>query len=155
MLADLGRNLLDKGAVVKPFTKDIDVVNKELHENFDQKFTRDVIISLDNKMGKPGLLILNADLKSFDPKEHNWLYVSLRDFIADGGTLKIFKMVEFFDVLTNSIKTGKNLFDEAKAYIRSEKVISAHKMIELRPGICGISFDLKEAFNFFKELKRH
>ena len=42
-----------------------------------------------------------------------------------------------------------------KAYIRSEKVISAHKMIELRPGICGISFDLKEAFNFFKESKRH
>ena len=89
------------------------------------------------------------------PKEHNWLYVSLRDFIADWGDLKSYKMVEFFDVLTNSIKTGKNLFDEAKAYIGSEKVISAHRMIVLRPGIFGISFDLKEAFNFFKELKRH
>ena len=155
LLEELGRNLMDKGAVIKPFIKDISTVNKEIHDKFNQDYTRDVIISLEDKMERPGLLILNADLKSFDPREHDWLYLSLQGFITDGGALKIFNIKEFFDFLTSSIETGKNLFDEAKSYINKRKAISTHKMIELKPGMFGFSFDLKEAFNFFKELRKH
>ncbi|MCF6194061.1 MAG: hypothetical protein L3J46_06990 [Kangiellaceae bacterium] len=152
MLEDLGRNLLDKGAVVKAFDRDIERANRELSEQFDQEFTRDIIISINNEMEKPGLLILNSDIQSFDPKEHNWLYISLKDFMEDWGALKIYKMKEFFDVLTNSINNGDDLIDKAKNYIRQEKAISAHKMVELKPGIFGISLDLKETFNFLKGL---
>ncbi len=154
LLEDLGRNLLDKGAVVKAFDRDIANANIELAEKFDQEFTRDIIISINDKMEKPGLLILNSDIQSFDPKEHKWLFISLRDFLDDWGALKIFKMKEFFDILTKAINDNEDLFEEAKDYIKKEKAISAHKMVELKPGIFGISWDLKETFNFFKELKK-
>lgn len=154
LLEDLGRNLLDKGAVVKAFDRDISNANRELAEKFDQEFTRDIIISINNKLEKPGLLILNSDIQSFTPKEHKWLFISLRDFMDDLGALKIFKMKEFFDILTIAINDGQDLFEEAKDYIKMEKAISAHKMVELKPGIFGISLDLKETFNFFKELRK-
>ncbi|RLB93569.1 MAG: hypothetical protein DRH50_07730 [Deltaproteobacteria bacterium] len=154
LLEDLGRNLLDKGAVVKAFDRDISDANRELAEKFDQEFTRDIIISINNRMEKPGLLILNSDIQSFNPKEHKWLFISLRSFLEDWGALKVFKMKEFFDILTEAINNGEDLFEEARNYIKMQKAISAHKMIELKPGIFGISWDLKETFNFFKELRK-
>lgn len=153
LLEEFGRNLMDRGSVVKAFERDISKANRELAKKFDQKFTRDIIISINDKMEKPGLLILNSDIQSFDPKEHNWLFISLRGFFDDLGSLKIFKIKEFFDIMTKAINDGENLFEKAKNYIRMEKAISAHKIVELKPGIFGISWDLKETFNFFKELR--
>jgi hypothetical protein len=154
MLEELGRNLLDKGAVVKAFDRDIDSANRELAERFDQDFTREIIISINDRMEKPGLLILNSDIRSFNPEEHKWVYISLKDFMDDWGALKMYKIKEFFDVLTKAINEGEDLFEKAKDYIIKKKAISAHKMVELKPGIFGISLDLKETFNFFKYLKK-
>jgi hypothetical protein len=155
LLEGLGRNLLDKGAVVKAFDRDISSANEELAKKFDQQFTRDIIISINDRMEKPGLLILNSDIQSFDPKVHKWLFISFRDFMEDRGTmvLKVFQMQEFFDILTEAINDGEDLFEEAKRYMRRERAISARKMVELKPGIFGISLDLKETFNFFRKRK--
>lgn len=35
LLEDLGRNLLEKGAEIKAFDRDLDFANKELSEKFD------------------------------------------------------------------------------------------------------------------------
>jgi hypothetical protein len=153
LLEDLGRNLLDKGAVVKAFDRDLDSANRELTKKFDQEFTRDIIISFDNQMEKPGLLILNSDIESFDPKNHQWIYISFREFLDEFGGVKIYKLKEMFDFLTTSIKENKDLFNEAKNYLKKEKAVSAHKMVELKPGIFGISLDLKETFNFFNQMR--
>ncbi len=154
ILERFGRELLEKAALVKAFDKDIEFANNELTEKFDQKFSQETISSINNKMEKPGLLILNSDLKSFDPKEHNWLYVSLDGFIDDKGNVILISMIAFFDMLKEAVLNGKNLFEEAKDYINKQKAISAHEMVELKPGIFGVSIDLKEAFNFFRGLKK-
>lgn len=153
LLEELGRDLLDKGAVVKAFDRDIKSANEELTEQFDQEFTRDIIISFDNRMEKPGLLILNSDIQSFDPKSHKWLYISFREFLDAYGGVKIYKMKELFDILSTAVKEGKDLFRLAENHIKKDKAVSAHKMIELKPGIFGISLDLKETFNFFNQLR--
>jgi len=153
LLEDLGRNLLDKGAVIKAFDRDLDSANRELSERFDQEFTRDIIISFDHQLEKPGLLILNSDIESFDSKNHQWIYISFRDFLDEYGGVKIYKLKELFDFLSKSIKENKDLFKEAKDYLKKEKAISAHKMVELKPGIFGISLDLKETFNFFNQMR--
>lgn len=153
LLEDLGRNLLDKGAVVKAFDRDLDSANRELTERFDQEFTREIIISFDHQMEKPGLLILNSDIKSFDPKSHQWIYISFREFLDEFGSVKIYKLKEMFDFLVTSIKENRDLFKEAKNYLKKEKAVSAHKMVELKPGIFGISLDLKETFNFFNQMR--
>ncbi len=153
LLEDLGRNLLDKGAVIKAFERDLDSANRELTERFDQEFTRDIIMSFDHQMEKPGLLILNSDIKSFDPKSHKWLYISFRKFLDEYGGVRIYKLKEMFDILVSAIKENRDLFKEAEIYLKKEKAISAHKMVELKPGIFGISLDLKETFNFFNQLR--
>ncbi len=153
LLEELGRNLLDKGAVVKAFDKDVNSANRELTDEFDQEFTRDIIVSFDHQMEKPGLLILNSDINSFDPKNHKWLYISFREFLDEYGGVKIYKLKKLFDILVSSIKENKDLFKEAEIHLKKEKAISAHKMVELKPGIFGISLDLKETINFFDQLR--
>ena len=153
LLEDLGRNLLDRGAVIKAFNRDLAFANRELTDKFDQDFTREIIISFDHQMEKPGLLILNSDIESFDPKSHKWIYLSFREFLDEYGGVKIYKLKEMFDILTSAIKENKDLFKEAENYLKKEKAISAHKMVELKPGVFGISLDLKETFNFFNRLR--
>ncbi|MEX0597308.1 MAG: hypothetical protein WD512_12510 [Candidatus Paceibacterota bacterium] len=153
LLEALGRSLGDKGAVVKAFDSEIAVANKELSERFDQEFTRDIIISIEDRMEKPGLLILNSDIKSFDTKKNSWLYISFREYLDDFGNLKIYNVQELFDTIKNAIVKEENLFDKARQHLRKEKAISAHKIVELKPGAFGISLDLKETFNFFKQLR--
>jgi len=155
LLEELGRNFLDRGALIKPFKKDIEAVNKELRDIFSQEFTRDVIISLNDKLERPGLLILNADLKSFDPREHSWIYLSLQDFISNSGMVQLYNMKSFFDSLSDAVNSGEDLIGKAKSYVIKKKAISAHKMIEIKPGIFGISFDLKETINFLKQFKKN
>ena len=60
---------------------------------------------------------------------------------------------EMFDFLVNSIKENRDLFKDAKNYLKKEKTVSAHKIVELKPGIFGISLDLKETFNFFNQMR--
>lgn len=104
LLENLGRNLLDKGAVVIAFDRDLDAVNRELTETFDQEFSRNIIMSFDHGMEKPGLLILNSDIESFDPECHQWIYISFREFLDEFGSLKIYKLKEMFNFLVTSIK---------------------------------------------------
>lgn len=153
LLEELGRNLLDKGAIIKAFDRDVNSANKELTEKFDQEFTRDIIISFDHQMERPGLLILNSDINTFDPKNHKWLYISFRDFLDEFGGVKIYKLKELFDILVSAIKENKDLFKKAENHLKKQKTISAHKMVELKPGIFGISLDVKETFNFFNQLR--
>jgi hypothetical protein len=147
LLLEFGRNLFDKGAVIKAFDKDIAAVGNEISEKFDQRY------SISNYR-QPGLLILNCDFETFNPQENEWLYISFRDYIDDYGSVKIFSLKELFDTLSAICQSDRNLFEEARDYLFKQKAIGAHKIIEIKPGIFGITFDLKEAFNFIYKLKQ-
>ncbi len=153
ILERFGRDLLDKAAIVKAFDKDIENANKELADHFDQEFSCNTIIEINNKKDKPGLLIMNSDIRNFDTKENEWIYISLSDFIDEKGNVVLLSMIAFFNMLKEAVLSDKNLFDEIKQYLKKKKSVSAYKMIELKPGIFGISIDLKEAFNFLGGLR--
>ena len=153
LLTEFARNLLDKGAVVKAFEKDIAVVSKEVEQKFDQKFSIDKIVSFNQRIETPGLLVINSDFDTFNPKENEWLYISFRDYIDDYGNLRFRDLKDLLDVLTTICLGNENLFKSALEYLRKEKSVDAHKIIELKPGIFGISLDLKEAFNFIRNWK--
>jgi hypothetical protein len=150
LLTEFGRNLLDKGAIVKAFDKDISSVGKEVAEKFDQDYTREKIV----KYRQPGLLIVNCDFETFNPKKNDWLYISFRDFIEDNGAVKVFSLKELLDTLTTICLSDQNLFEEALDYMQKKSAFNAQEIIELKPGIFGISFDLKEAFKFIRNWRQ-
>ncbi len=150
LLTEFGRNLLNKGAVVKAFDRDINAVGEEVAKKFDQRYTLEKIISFSDKSRQPGLLIINSDFETFNPSENDWLYTSFRDFIDDHGAVKIFSLKELLDALTAICLSEQNLFEEAKDYLRKKSAVGAHKIVEMKPGLFGISLDLKEAFNFIR-----
>ena len=154
ILERFARDLMDKAALVKAFDKDIKNANKELASHINQKFSYDSIIEFNDKKHKPGLLILNSDIQNFNTKENAWIYISLSDFIDKKGNVSLLPINTFFDMLKDAVLSDKNLFDEIKRYIKNKKAVSAHNMIELKPGIFGFSIDLKEAFNFLREMKK-
>lgn len=154
LLTEFGRNLLDKGAVVKAFDRDINAVGEEVSKKFDQNYTREEIVSFKDKSRQPGLLIVNCDFETFNPTENDWLYISFRDFIDDNGAVKVFPLKELLDTLTVICLSDQNLFEEAKDYLKKKNAIGAHKIVEIKPGLFGISFDLKEAFNFIRDWRQ-
>lgn len=152
LLEEFGRNLLDKGAIVKAFSNDVEKTNKEVQNKWEQIDLRDVVFFNDNNQ-MPGLLLIDEDFDEFNPKSDQWLYISLRDYMNEFGQIKIFELQSLLKTLSEICNSDQNLFEEAKSYIRKNEGHEAHKILELKPGIFGMSIDLKEAYNFIRHWK--
>lgn len=153
LLEGFGRQLLDKGAIVKAFDKDISSTKEEVIDKWKQQENlQDIVFFKDNKH-TPGLLMVNKDFEEFNPKDDQWLYISFRDFMDDFGNFKIFELQQLLTTLAEICNSDKDLFEEAKSYIRKNEAVEAHKILEIKPGIFGISLDVKEAINFVKNWK--
>jgi len=152
LLEEFGRNLLDKGAIVKAFGRDVENTNQEIKNKWEQTDYRDVVFfNEDNQM--PGLLLIDTDFNEFNPKSDQWLFISLRDYMNEFGQVRIFELQSLLKALADICNSEQNLFDEAKSYIRKNESKEAHKILELKPGVFGMSIDLKEAYNFIKHWK--
>lgn len=153
LLEGFGRQLLDKGALVKAFDKDISSTKEEVIDKWKQQENlHDIVFFKDNKH-TPGLLMVNKDFEEFNPKDDQWLYISFRDFMDDFGNFKIFELQQLLTTFAEICNSDKDLFEEAKSYIRKNEAVEAHKILEIKPGIFGISLDVKEAINFVKNWK--
>lgn len=153
LLEGFGRNLLNRGAVVKAFDKDILWTKDEVLDKWKQQEDLQEIVFFKDNKHTPGLLMVDKDFDIFNPKTDQWLYVSFRDYMDDFGNFKIFELQNLLMTFAEICNSDKDLFDEAKSYIRKNEAVDAHKILEIKPGIFGISFDLKEAINFVKKWK--
>lgn len=150
LLQEFGRNLFDKGAIVQAFSKEVTNTKKEVVDKWKQQEDLHDVVFFSNEKHTPGLLIIDKDFSEFNPHKNQWLYVSFRDYIDDFGQVKIFDLKQLLDTFVEICNNGKNIFEEAKEYIRKQEAVNAHKVIEIKPGIFGISFDIKEAVNFIR-----
>lgn len=69
------------------------------------------------------------------------------------GNFKIFELQSLLKTFAEICNSNQNLFEEAKKHIHKNQVIDAHKILEIKPRIFGISLDVKEAVNFVKNWK--
>ena len=69
------------------------------------------------------------------------------------GNFKIFELQQLLATFAEICNSDKDLFEEAKCYIRKNEAVEVHKILEIKPGIFGISLDVKEAINFVKNWK--
>jgi hypothetical protein len=150
ILEDFGRNLLSKGAVVKAFDKDIHKVNQEVMDKWTQQEDLKKVVFYGDENQTPGLLMINVDFQIFNPHKHQWLYVSFRDYMNEFGEIKIFEIQSLLANLAKICNSNQDLFKEAKSHIRGSEALEAHKILEIKPGMFGISLDLKEAIKFIK-----
>lgn len=97
--------------------------------------------------------MIDKDFEEFNPKTNQWLYVSFRDYIDEFGNLKIFELQELLSTFAEICNSDKNLFEEAKIYLRRNEVTAAHKILEIKPEFFGISLDIKEAIKFIQNWK--
>jgi hypothetical protein len=150
LLEEFARNLKDKGVVVKSFKKDIENINHEIKNKFDQHFTYNEITSIHHESSRPGLLIINADFEEFNPKNDPWIYVSFKSYLRNTGHIDVVEIHEFLAYLTSLANSELDLFEEVNKRLDKEKIRRAYDAIELKPEIFGISIDLKRAIKFFQ-----
>jgi hypothetical protein len=155
LLEEFARNLKHKGAVVTPFNRDVLKTKQEVLDKWEQQnLLRDVVEPFNEKQ-TPGLLIINTDFEIFNPTEHQYIYISFRDFISQYGAISILDLKDFFDTIIKLIQKEENLFTSIRHHLRIEALKKAHKILELKPGYFGINIDLREALEVIKNIKKN
>lgn len=147
-LERFARNLEDSGAVVKPFTGDIDTTRENvLEKNWTEDQEREIVKT-------PSILMIDIGFDDFDPQEHRWVLLHL------GGKMRDTKAgsEKFKDMLEQISSAVKNLDSDSfeVAHEVQNKVTStdAAKIFEAKPGVFGFSVDLIEAGDALKTLYR-
>ncbi len=141
LLIKLSSEIGQEGALVRPF------------RNFERDTLGDVMRkewSTDNRnrLSKtPGILIIDKDFDSFDPQRHKWLHISLRGLINSSGDVQIFELKNLFTLLIGACKEG-NILDIPNTISKKSSAKDLWDSVELKPGVCGISIDLKKAMEF-------
>jgi hypothetical protein len=88
LLEKLARDLGGSGAVVRPFTRDVDsAADDVLSKNWRGREFRRI-------RQTPGLLILDVNFSDFDPQTDPWIHLSLRDVMTPQGQVNIFELEE-------------------------------------------------------------
>ena len=139
------RNMGEHGAVVAPFAGDVErtrqhVLDKPWAEREVEKVRR-----------TPALLMIDQDFAEFDPREHQYVILHLND--GDEGDAALFRslMQKLVDALPDEGSDPFKLISEA---LRQREVQDAAEMIELKPGVFGVSIDLKRAWKSLKTFLR-
>ena len=91
-----------------------------------------------NSEQDPFMLDIQEDFKKFDPKAHRWSIVWFSDFWK-----KTDSIWRVFATLARKVRSDENLFDYLEGISRKQKYAKVSKYIEIKPGLCGTSIDVK------------
>lgn len=144
-LERFARNLGDKGAVVLPFAGDVPATQQSIR---DKRWPHESVELLQNT---PAMLMIGTDFDDFDPRYHSWVL-----FHFGRGTRQepskfrslMEKVVEAVDDET------KSPFQVVQMAIRDGHLEDAYGSVELKPGVWGVSVDLRKAWKSFKDFLR-
>jgi hypothetical protein len=152
LLEDFARDLGNAGALVRPFPGG---EKATLGDALQKHWCRDRIQP--RKSTLPALLVTDVDFDDFEPYVNNHLYISLRDAMDHNGEIRVFELKQLLDELVLGARIG-DLFGVAGDYFRQQKrekcKQAAVNMVEVRPGIFGVNFDVKKGIEFLKSLRQ-
>jgi hypothetical protein len=147
-LERLGRNLKDAGAVVRPFSGDIDVTRQDV---LAKNWTNAELAKVGDT---PGLLMINVDFDEFDPRKHPWLHLAFAGALREGKT----PAGEFKDLLgdlAEAIKrSNEDVFTAARAVVYEVGLHEVAEIFEVSPEIFGISIDLAKGAALLGKLRK-
>ncbi len=86
----------------------------------------------------PFMLVINKDFQEFNPNEHHWSVIWFSDFRDDPDSIPI-----IFSNLVRKIKQNINLFEYLSGLSRDAKTKDFSEYFEIKPGIFGVSVDVK------------
>ena len=144
------RNLGEAGVVVKPFLGDIE----NTHSSFLEKaWTPPQIQPLQKT---PAMLMIDVDFKAFDPRNNRWVLLTFGDSYwhsqdSDKAQLRALLKHIAEAVLNYEIDP----FEIALEAVRRQSLKRGSEIFNLRPGMFGISIDLRALGHKLKELYRH
>ena len=128
--ADLGL----KATVVQAYTKKEyatfdEVKDKAWPKNVQERFE----VEQD-----PFMLVINRDFTVFEPNEHPWSIIWFSGFFDNPE-----KIPRFLAGLARKVEGGEDLFDYLKSLERKEGLQKLVDHVEIKPGIYGVSVDIK------------
>ena len=136
------RNMGEFGAVVVPFAGDAERVHAHV---LDKPWPAPAEQCI---RPTPALLMIDKDFNEFDPRKHQWIVFHLDDDESSAGKFRSL-MQKLIEALPDQQADPFKVIRDAQ---REEEISKAANMIELKPGLFGISIDLK---NGWKSLKTY
>lgn len=138
-LERFARNLGDSGAVVRPFSGDIEQARENV---LDKNWTPE---QLEEVVKTPALLMIGTDFDDFDPQEDPWVLFNLGNRIVEGVPAAYQFREPLASITTAVANEGVDPFEVAH---RAQHEIAAHdalKIFEAKPGLFGFSVNLVKA----------
>ena len=149
-LERFARNLGSVGALVKPFDES---VSSTFEEIVNPPGLSQVALQIHDRT--PGLLVIDCDFVDFDPAGSQYLYISLRELLDQSGIADLFETQELFDLLITAAREH-DLVDAFEKYLRErareEAASLAREVLEIKPGIFGVSVDILTALRALRHL---
>jgi len=116
-----------------------------------KKWTNDQL----KEIGKtPGLLMIDVDFDTFDPREHQWLHFCFGERMHEGipGT---YQMGEALGKLAEAVcDADTDVFSAALSLKHEVRFADAAKVFEAKPGVFGFSIDLIKGGELLTSLYR-
>lgn len=140
------RDMRKSGAVVTPFPGDIEKVRAEVMQ---KEWLEGERVKIEQT---PGMLMINEDFVSFDPRSHRWLYINFGERIVDQD-VSVEEFADVFRRLSEAVATSESdIFDAAHVALNEVDVGDLVDVFDIAPGIFGLSIDLHKGSQFIRAL---
>jgi hypothetical protein len=138
------RNMGDSGVVVAPFAGDVPTTQGNVR---DKHWPHE---SVELLYETPAMLMIDKDFDEFDPRYHPWIL-----FHFGRGEQDAAKFRSLLQKIAEAVTDGsKDPFKIVEKALQLEQLSSASKSIQLKPGVFGISIDLRSAWDALKSYLR-
>lgn len=135
-LERFARRMGDSGVLVRPFTGDIETTRSHV---LSKPWQPDELAEIGRT---PGLLMIDVDFDTFDPRQHRWLFVHLGER-PEGNRSRAEEFAEMSTKLAQAVcDADTDVFDSVKAAIYDVRLPDVAKVFEAKPGVFGFSVDL-------------
>lgn len=149
-LERFARSMGDDGWIVKPFLGDIESAKADvLHKDWTEAQRLEL-----NRT--PSLLMIETDFADFNPRTHKWALFTfgtgpLRSVGTDAAQLRA-----LFQQISDAVRDHDvDPFDVALGVIRKAKLAHGGEVFGLKPGMFGVSVDLRALGRKLKGVYRH
>lgn len=129
-----GEDLGPDAKVIKPYNS---AIRRSFEEIQGKPWTKEIRERIDAELD-PFMLIVNKSFNEFDPNQDPWSVVWLSNFYENPDLL-----YRLLGALSLKMHKGEDIFQYMKSVTKKEKLKKYTNYFDLKPGIYGISIDIK------------